>query len=716
MSERQFEITLSLKDADKVRAALKGLGEDGKSALDALERQAAPASRSMDVLHSGIGRVTVGLAEMTVQSSAIGMAMAGMGAGSLAAGAALTVLVIALTAAVGKAREAVETFDQIGEEAEKIGITTDALQELRYAADLSGVGADNMDKALEQLNIRAGEAAGGADEAKETFERLGISVTDAQGRIKTADTILTELAARFSEIESPAERAATASKLFGEEVGAKMAAALAKGTAEMEKLRQEARDLGVVVDEHVLRTAAETADKLDSMSRVIDINLKKAMVDLAPTLIDMAMAFAELARWISEVRDGFRDLEKMSDRGLRSRLEVLKADRAATVQSREETRSQAPAPLVANPIRDLGEPQNSGSDRLQTVILGDQDRRISALDAQIAEIEKILGERDQNRQRPEPAAPVLPSKGGLEKSDNFDSDSPDRMAEYLRDLRDKVSVLGQEEDVRRRIEAIRKASDIVMQQNRLLTEDERNEIIALTDSMTSYEQAVASATEQQRSMQQIGRKVGTTLAQGLTEAVMSAENLADALSGVVKQLAKIALTAASTPLTNALSGWFGGLFGGGGSGGVTAASLTGAVPGMTPLGMWQGFHTGGIAGGAATFNRDLPSRLWDTAPRYHTGGIAGLMPGEVPAVLKRGEGIFTPEQMAALGGVGGQTVVNNVVNVTVNRSGGSGNAAEDKAMAAEVARQVQSSLRGLVAQELLSQSRPGGLLSRSTIG
>jgi hypothetical protein len=38
-------------------------------------------------------------------------------------------------------------------------------------------------------------------------------------------------------------------------------------------------------------------------------------------------------------------------------------------------------------------------------------------------------------------------------------------------------------------------------------------------------------------------------------------------------------------------------------------------------------------------------------------------PGEVPAILKRGEGVFTPEQMAAMGGGSGGVQV-NVINQT----------------------------------------------------
>lgn len=88
-----------------------------------------------------------------------------------------------------------------------------------------------------------------------------------------------------------------------------------------------------------------------------------------------------------------------------------------------------------------------------------------------------------------------------------------------------------------------------------------------------------------------------------------------------------------------LAGSFlGGLFGGGSSGngaGGGPFNDGSVVPGFDrPL---EGFHGGGIAGGTPTFRRRIP--------RYHAGAIAG---DEVPAVLRRKEGIFTEEQMKAL--------------------------------------------------------------------
>lgn len=51
-------------------------------------------------------------------------------------------------------------------------------------------------------------------------------------------------------------------------------------------------------------------------------------------------------------------------------------------------------------------------------------------------------------------------------------------------------------------------------------------------------------------------------------------------------------------------------------------------------------HQGGIAGNIAAV-RQVSPYLFMGAPRYHTGGIAGLGPNEVPAVLQKGEEVLT---------------------------------------------------------------------------
>jgi hypothetical protein len=71
-------------------------------------------------------------------------------------------------------------------------------------------------------------------------------------------------------------------------------------------------------------------------------------------------------------------------------------------------------------------------------------------------------------------------------------------------------------------------------------------------------------------------------------------------------------------------------------------------------------HDGGIAGQASA-TRSVNPLLFAAAPRYHVGGIAGLRPGEVPAILQAGEEVLTrndPRHVANGGGSRSVRIIN----------------------------------------------------------
>jgi hypothetical protein len=100
------------------------------------------------------------------------------------------------------------------------------------------------------------------------------------------------------------------------------------------------------------------------------------------------------------------------------------------------------------------------------------------------------------------------------------------------------------------------------------------------------------------------------------------------------------------PIENALANLFSGGGGGGGIWGSIIGAFTGGLGGggsaaASSASMLAGgiYHKGGIAGSPSS-SRLLPAAVWAGAARYHTGGIAGLRPDEVPAVLQRGERVL----------------------------------------------------------------------------
>lgn len=145
---------------------------------------------------------------------------------------------------------------------------------------------------------------------------------------------------------------------------------------------------------------------------------------------------------------------------------------------------------------------------------------------------------------------------------------------------------------------------------------------------------------------------------GLMRDIRDAKSGTEALQNVLTKLENKLFDIASNKIMSALTGVGGdalsGLFKGVG-GGIGNTASTGSNPGFS-IG---GAHEGAIVGSEATF-----ARMFRTAPRHHKGtGMVGL--DEVPIIAKRGEGVFTPEQMkrmAPVGSGGGGPITVNVVN------------------------------------------------------
>lgn len=109
-----------------------------------------------------------------------------------------------------------------------------------------------------------------------------------------------------------------------------------------------------------------------------------------------------------------------------------------------------------------------------------------------------------------------------------------------------------------------------------------------------------------------------------------AQAFADMAQGIIRDiLSIITKLLVQYAISKAISGLAGG---GGGFLGFASKAVTGGV-----------FHDGGEVGGPAPQRAMSPSML-TSARRYHSGGVAGLSPGEVPAILQRGEHVSTRKQ------------------------------------------------------------------------
>lgn len=188
-------------------------------------------------------------------------------------------------------KAAADRMGDLADAADSIGITTTALQELRYAAQMSGIQQDTLQQALVVLSKNLGDAAGGGSAAKDSLQALGLSASDLAS--VPLPNALEMIANKIAAVENPMQRATLAADLFGKS-GVKMINMLSEGSDGLARMREEAQSLGVVIDEDIIRQAADAGDKLDAMSSVISANLTVALINLAPILIETAQAIAGL--------------------------------------------------------------------------------------------------------------------------------------------------------------------------------------------------------------------------------------------------------------------------------------------------------------------------------------------------------------------------------------------------------------------------------------
>lgn len=111
--------------------------------------------------------------------------------------------------------EMAEMGDEVAKTARQLGISADALSRWRFAAERSGVPAEQLTNGLRRLQRNIVDAGEGMDTAVRAFRDLDVAFRDGEGGFREIEDILPEIADGFSQLESDTQRSARAQQLFG---------------------------------------------------------------------------------------------------------------------------------------------------------------------------------------------------------------------------------------------------------------------------------------------------------------------------------------------------------------------------------------------------------------------------------------------------------------------------------------------------------------------
>lgn len=201
--------------------------------------------------------------------------------------------VLAGTAGMGlMMKNALSSADAIAKAADAAGIGTDALQKYRYAAGQSGVATETLDSALKKFSKNMGDLKNNTGSMKTVLKELSPEFATLLEKTTSTEQALKLMLAAATKIEDPMKRNSLLAAAFGR-AGTDMSVMLKDGAQGMDALTQRAEDLGLVIEERLLRNAEEAGDRLDDLGQVISTNLNKALLEGADDIATIANAFTD---------------------------------------------------------------------------------------------------------------------------------------------------------------------------------------------------------------------------------------------------------------------------------------------------------------------------------------------------------------------------------------------------------------------------------------
>lgn len=230
--------------------------------------------------------------------------MQGLSAGTVAAMGAAAAGIAALIKGVQQLHrmtlEAAADVDGVISDSMTTGLSTDTIQQLKYAESLIDVSYSTITSTLTRLTRNMAEADSGNEALAESFRSLGVSITDAEGNLRSAESVFYDMVDALGGIENTTERDAAAMELLGKSAQ-ELNPLILQGSQALRDLAKEAEAAGYVLDESQIQKLGEVDDAYQKLQLQIDATKKQLAAEFAPTSKEVMESFANFTRTAGDV-------------------------------------------------------------------------------------------------------------------------------------------------------------------------------------------------------------------------------------------------------------------------------------------------------------------------------------------------------------------------------------------------------------------------------
>jgi len=181
----------------------------------------------------------------------------------------ITVPVLGAAAALtGIAIKSGKAADELITLANQTGLSTEALQEMQYAARFVDVEVETMTGSMIKLTKNMDMARRGSKEQEEAFAKLGVEYKNVDGTLRNAKDVWADTIDALGNMSNEAERDATALSLFGRSA-ADLNPLIKAGGDEMKRLAAEAHEVGAVMSGENISRLGKFDDSMEKLKATV---------------------------------------------------------------------------------------------------------------------------------------------------------------------------------------------------------------------------------------------------------------------------------------------------------------------------------------------------------------------------------------------------------------------------------------------------------------
>ncbi len=489
---------------------------------------------------------------------------------------------------------------EVGNLATLAGVATDEFQILSATSGQFGISQGKLADILKDVNDKFGDfTQTGAGPLKDFFEFIAPQVgltADAFADLSSDQKLGAYINALEKANVSQSEMTFYMEAIASDSTA--LVAAFKDNSAAIEEMRERAEKLGFVLDEDLIKRAAESKQELDLMSQAISVQLSSALVEMSSILVGAATAFAGFVTNIVAAIEAVQkflnptsNLEIAIDNVVMALGDEIRQSQQLEIQlGRSNAMSVDAARIKLNEAKSRRDNAIAIMSEARAQILGsksylDMNQQIADLQAgqrglsPTMDGEALLSSRDLEEYE-RLAGHIVNVRKGQEELLSPNQETADQIARTSRNIQDLEDALRDAEGGivtfgQSFVKPIESSEDLRRSFTRVTTE---------VDTMSNrVVDAFGEIALESDNLQGIMQKVESSFEDAFMTAITSSQSAGDQIKSVMRSiLAEIIRVQVARPFARGITGLIGGMFGGGASPGIPARATGGSVQAGQP--------------------------------------------------------------------------------------------------------------------------------------